>query len=83
MWKNILMPIRKAGKTDLPQIVALAAEHNLDYEGREMDDFRVAEESDKIVGICGLKRHPDCWELCLLFPKQEFIKNSWSDSSSR
>ncbi|MBM3284614.1 MAG: GNAT family N-acetyltransferase [Candidatus Aminicenantes bacterium] len=60
------MSIRKAGKTDLSQIVTLAAQYNLDYEGMEADDFWVAEEGDKIVGICGLRRHPDCQELCSL-----------------
>lgn len=32
----------------------------------ETDNFFVADEGDKIVGICGLKKHSDCFELCSL-----------------
>ncbi len=32
----------------------------------ETDDFLVAGDGDKIVGICGLKKHMDCFELCSL-----------------
>ncbi|MDH7512027.1 MAG: GNAT family N-acetyltransferase [Clostridiales bacterium] len=60
------MSVRKALKDDLPQISALAAKHNLDYENMAVDDFWVVEEGDKIIGICGLRKHPDCLELCSL-----------------
>ncbi len=68
------MPIRKAVKDDLPQISALAAKHNLDYENMAADDFWVASEGDKIIGICGLKKHPDCRELCSLGVDETFQK---------
>lgn len=32
----------------------------------ETDDFFIANDGDKIVGICGLKKHRDCLELCSL-----------------
>lgn len=60
------MLIRHAQKEDWPQIVALAARFNLDYEGMEADDFWVATEGSRVVGICGLRRHADCQELCSL-----------------
>jgi N-acetylglutamate synthase-like GNAT family acetyltransferase len=60
------MRVRKARKTDLPQVLKLAETHNLDYSGMAADDFWVAEEKGKIRGICGLKKHCDCLELCSL-----------------
>ena len=60
------MRIRKAGKADFPQVRALATSYNLDYDHMESDDYWVAAEGRRIVGICGLKKHPDCWELCSL-----------------
>lgn len=44
----------------------LAVANNLDYPGMQADDFWVAEEGGQIVGIVGLKRHPECLELCAL-----------------
>jgi N-acetylglutamate synthase-like GNAT family acetyltransferase len=71
------MPIQKAGKADLPEIIALAAKHNLDYEGMAADDFWVAVEADRVVGICGLRQHPDCRELCSLGVEETFQKRGF------
>jgi N-acetylglutamate synthase-like GNAT family acetyltransferase len=60
------MRIRKAKKADFPQILELAGMYSLDYSGMEADDFWVAEERGEIRGICGLKKHHDCLELCSL-----------------
>jgi N-acetylglutamate synthase-like GNAT family acetyltransferase len=60
------MRIRNAKKADSPQILNLAKKLELDYSGMEADDFLVAEDSRKIVGICALKKHKDCLELCSL-----------------
>ncbi len=60
------MNIRKAEEKDIPGILALAATLSLDHPGMEKDEFWVAEEAGDIVGIVGLKRHPDCLELCSL-----------------
>jgi len=58
--------IRKARKPDFPQVLELAQSYGLDYCRMEADDFWVAEENGRIMGICGLKKHPDCQELCSL-----------------
>ncbi len=60
------MNIRKAEDRDIPGILALAATLSLDHPGMEKDEFWVAEEAGEVVGIVGLKRHPDCLELCSL-----------------
>ena len=60
------MRIRKSRKADLPQIISLAKKYELDYTGMVSDDFWVAAEGPKILGIVGLKEHPDCVELCAL-----------------
>lgn len=60
------MRIRKARASDFPQILHLAQRMNLDYSGMAADDFWVAAEGKKVFGICGLKKHPDCLELCAL-----------------
>lgn len=60
------MRIRKARAADFPQILTLAQRLNLDYSGMAEDDFWVAAEGEKVCGICGLKKHPDCAELCAL-----------------
>ncbi len=65
------MRIRRARKEDWPQVVALAARLNLDYEGMDMDDFWVAVEGSRVAGICGLRRHADCLELCSLGVEEE------------
>lgn len=58
------MLIRKAARRDWDDIVRIARECDVDYAGMEKDDFLVAAEDGRIVGIVGLKRHPDCLELC-------------------
>jgi N-acetylglutamate synthase-like GNAT family acetyltransferase len=68
------MSIQKARKADWPQIIALAAKHNLDYEDMGADDFWVAIEAGRVVGICGLKKHLDCRELCSLGVEETFQK---------
>lgn len=60
------MRVRKARKADFLQIVQLARKYSLDYAGMEADDFWVVGEAGRIRGICGLKRHPECVELCAL-----------------
>ncbi len=60
------MSVRKARKSDLPQIIRLAKKCDLDYTGMESDSFWVAAEGPEVVGIVALKKHPDCAELCAL-----------------
>ncbi len=60
------MRVRKAGTADFPQIVQLAKTLGLDYPGMEKDGFWLAEEEGRTAGIVGLKKHPDCLELCAL-----------------
>lgn len=60
------MVIRSARPVDFPRIVGLARKLSLDYKGMEGDTFWLAEEAGRIVGIIGLKKHPDCRELCAL-----------------
>ena len=60
------MRVRKAKKADFPEIIALAGDLGLDYTGMEEDAFWVAEADGRIAGIVGLKKHPDCLELCAL-----------------
>ena len=73
----IFMRVRKARKRDFPQIVPLARKHNLDYFGMEADAFWVSEEGGRIRGICALKKHPECWELCALGVDEEWRGRSW------
>jgi len=68
------MRLRNATKTDSPQILDLAKKLELDYSGMEADDFLVAEEKGKIVGICALKKHKDCLELCSLGVDENYRK---------
>ncbi|MGD1008958.1 MAG: GNAT family N-acetyltransferase [Candidatus Aminicenantales bacterium] len=60
------MRVRKALPEDIPQAVSLAGSLGLDYPGMDKDRIWVAEEDRRIVGIVGLKKHPDCLELCAL-----------------
>ncbi len=60
------MRIRKAKDADLPQVLRLARRCDLDYAGMESDSFWVAADGPAVVGIVGLKEHPDCLELCAL-----------------
>jgi len=53
-------------------IIRLARRLGLDYSGMEADDFWLAGESGEIIGICGLKTHRDCLELCALG-----VQESW------
>ena len=69
------MRFRNALKADYPQILNLAKKLELDYSGMEADDFLVAEDSSKIVGICGLKKHEDCLELCSLGVDENYRKH--------
>ncbi|MGQ9671806.1 MAG: GNAT family N-acetyltransferase [Candidatus Aminicenantales bacterium] len=66
------MFVRQAKKSDWPRIAALASQHNLDYEGMAADQFWVAVEGKRIVGICGLRQHADCQELCSLGVEESF-----------
>jgi len=68
------MKIRLAQKADFVQIRSLAAAYDLDYSDMEADDFWVAVEGKRIVGVCGLKKHPDCRELCSLGVAESFLK---------
>jgi N-acetylglutamate synthase-like GNAT family acetyltransferase len=68
------MRFRNAKKADSPQILNLAKKLKLDYSGMEADDFLVAEDSRKIVGICALKKHKDCLELCSLGVDENYRK---------
>ena len=68
------MRLRNARKAESPQILNLAKKLELDYSGMDADDFLVAEDSRKIVGICGLKKHEDCLELCSLGVDESYRK---------
>jgi N-acetylglutamate synthase-like GNAT family acetyltransferase len=60
------MRIRKAREDDIPEYVNLARSLDLYYPGLEGDEFWVAEWGGRVVGLVGLKKHPDCLELCAL-----------------
>jgi N-acetylglutamate synthase-like GNAT family acetyltransferase len=60
------MRIRRARKSDFPQILRIARKYSLNYLGMEADDYWVAVEGKAILGICGLRKSPDCLELCSL-----------------
>lgn len=65
------MRIRKARKSDFPEILRIARAYNLNYLGMETDDYWVAAEGKAVFGICGLRKNPDCQELCSLGVKKE------------
>ena len=71
------MRIRKAKKADFPDIIRLAKLYNLDYADMEEDGFWVVEEGGRIRGICGLKKHPECLELCALGVDEEWRGRGW------
>lgn len=71
------MRVRKAQKADFPDIIRLAKKDNLDYAGMEADSFWVAEENGRIQGICGLKKHPECLELCALGVAEKRRGQGW------
>jgi N-acetylglutamate synthase-like GNAT family acetyltransferase len=58
--------IRRARTSEFPQVLQIARKYNLNYLGMEADDYWVAVEGNIILGICGLRRNPDCRELCSL-----------------
>jgi N-acetylglutamate synthase-like GNAT family acetyltransferase len=60
------MHIRTARAEDRPAVRSLAESLGLDYPGMERDDFWVAEDDGRIVGICGFMRRSDCRELYAL-----------------
>ncbi len=60
------MRIRRAKRSDFPRVLRIARKYSLNYLGMEADDYWVAVEGDVILGICGLRKYPDCWELCSL-----------------
>ena len=60
------MRMRRATEADLPQIAILAKKYSLDYPGMSAEDFFVAVERGKILGICALRQHESCEELCSL-----------------
>jgi N-acetylglutamate synthase-like GNAT family acetyltransferase len=73
----VLMRVRKANKADFPAIIRLARKYNLDYAGMEADGFWVAEEGGRVRGICGLKKHHECWELCALGVEEAWRGQGW------
>jgi N-acetylglutamate synthase-like GNAT family acetyltransferase len=73
------MPLRKAKKADFPAIVRLANKYSLDYSGMEADRFWVVEEGGRILGICGLKNHPECLELCALGVDERWRGRGWGE----
>ncbi len=68
------MRLRNAKKSDYHQILDLAKKLELDYSRMDADDFLVVEDSGKIVGICGLKKHEDLFELCSLGVDESYRK---------
>jgi N-acetylglutamate synthase-like GNAT family acetyltransferase len=71
------MRVRKSRKRDFPDIIRLAKKYKLDYADMEEDGFWVAEEGGRIRGICGLKKHPECFELCALGVDEEWRGRGW------
>jgi N-acetylglutamate synthase-like GNAT family acetyltransferase len=72
-----LMRVRKAKEADFPDIIRLAKKYSLDYAEMEEDGFWVADEGGGIRGICGLKKHPECFELCVLGVDAEWRGRGW------
>lgn len=60
------MKIRKACPEDRDRVAVFARKHGMDYSGMEQDEFLLAEDVGRLLGVVGLKRHPDCLELCSL-----------------
>jgi N-acetylglutamate synthase-like GNAT family acetyltransferase len=71
------MRVRKARKADFQDILRLAKKYDLDYTGMEADGFFVAAEDGRILGICGLKKHPECLELCALGVEEDYRGRGW------
>ncbi|HEX2695169.1 MAG TPA: GNAT family N-acetyltransferase [Acidobacteriota bacterium] len=60
------MKIRKAGAEDRDRVTAFARKHGMANAGMEEDAFLLAEDGGRLAGVIGLKKHPDCLELCAL-----------------
>jgi N-acetylglutamate synthase-like GNAT family acetyltransferase len=60
------MRVRKALPQDVLHAIGLARRLDLDYPGMEKDDLWVAEDEGRMIGLVGLKKQPDCLELCAL-----------------
>lgn len=60
------MRIRRAEPKDFDEVVDLARRLDLDYAGMDQGIFWVAEDAGEVVGMVGLREHPDCLELCAL-----------------
>jgi N-acetylglutamate synthase-like GNAT family acetyltransferase len=73
------MRVRKARKSDFPQIVRIARKYGLDYAGMEADDFWVVADGARVRGICGLKAHPECLELCALGVDEKWRGLGWGE----
>lgn len=71
------MHIRRARKSDFPEILRIACVYDLNYLGMEADDYWVAADGQAVFGICGLRRNPDCRELCSLGVKEEMRGRGW------
>jgi len=55
--------IRQAENRDMPFIVRMIGEFNLDYENLQPQQFIVVEDGDVMVGFGRLKPYPDATEL--------------------
>lgn len=77
------MSVRKARQADFRDVARLARKYGLDYAGMEADDFWVVEEGGAVLGICGLKRHPECLELCALGVEDAFRGRGWGEKLVR
>jgi len=66
------MLIRRANDKDRPAVRRLTERLGLDYPGMDDDPFWVADENGVIVAACGLKRHPDCREICAVGVAESF-----------
>jgi N-acetylglutamate synthase-like GNAT family acetyltransferase len=60
------MQVRKVRPGEGAPAVELARKLGLDYPGMDADELWVAEDEGRIAGLVGLKKHPDCLELCAL-----------------
>jgi N-acetylglutamate synthase-like GNAT family acetyltransferase len=69
------MEIRKARDEDLAKIEALALKFDLDHENMRAENFMVAEEGGKIVGIGSIIPHEDCLELASVGVRPEYQKS--------
>lgn len=68
------MKIRPAQADDFPAIRKLAEKLYLDSADMQAEEFLVAEEDKKIVGIGRIIKHPDCLELATFGIDETFRK---------